>query len=152
MSSTDNVSLGSNHICEPPIDAAFSLHGTWSVNDIFPFSNASIISKILITFVTDAGLNCSCMLCAYNTFPVVCSIKIAEPDSRFSELFSCISEFVSTVFVFTFSGVVEVSIVDHIYDSSFANDLIEIEKSMTKIMHSIDIFLKNLIIVPPFSI
>ena len=54
--------------------------------------------------------------------------------------------------LFTFSGVVEVSIVDHIYDSSFANDLIEIEKSMTKIMHSIDIFLKNLIIVPPFSI
>ena len=37
---------------------------------------------MLITFVTEAGLNCSCSFFEYKTLPVDCSIKIAYSDSR----------------------------------------------------------------------
>ena len=50
-----------------------------------------------MTFVTLAGLNFSCELCSYKTCPVVCSIKIAEADSKFNELFLTGSELDSTV-------------------------------------------------------
>ena len=55
------------------------------------------MSKILITLVTDAGRNCSCALWEYNTWPVVCSIKIALPDSNERLLLSFTSELVSLI-------------------------------------------------------
>ena len=60
------------------MEAAFSLQGTESVRDIFPESNASTMRRILITLVTEAGLNCSCILWAYKILPEDCSIKIAQ--------------------------------------------------------------------------
>ena len=83
ISSTVKVSLGSSQICEPPIEEAFSLQGTWSVKEICPESKASMINKMLITLVTEAGLNFSCILCSYKTWPVACSISTADSDSKF---------------------------------------------------------------------
>ena len=90
ISSTDKVSLGSSQIWEPPIEAAFSEHGTESVKEIFWFEIASIIRRMLITLVTEAGRNCSWMLWLYKIWPVFCSIKIALPHSKLRELFSSV--------------------------------------------------------------
>ena len=66
ISSTVSVSLGSSHICEPPIERAVSEQLIVSVYDKFPLSICSIINNMLIIFVTDAGRSCSCELCEYN--------------------------------------------------------------------------------------
>ncbi len=58
-SSTVIVSPTSSHICDPPMETALSDAETESVKDIFPLSIASRISSMLITFVTDAGEQCS---------------------------------------------------------------------------------------------
>ena len=90
ISFTLNVSVVSSQICEPPILAALVLHGIWVSSEILPESKASIISKRLITFVTLAGCNFSWILCSYNICPLFCSIKIAEAESKFKKLPSCI--------------------------------------------------------------
>ena len=41
--------------------------------------------------MTEAGLNCSWILWAYNILPEDCSIKIADADSKFKELLSVTS-------------------------------------------------------------
>ena len=88
ISSTVSVSFVSSHIWEPPIDLAFSEHGICSVYESLPLSICSIIKRMLIIFVTEAGRNFSWLLWEYKTWPVDCSIKIAEPLSRFKELLS----------------------------------------------------------------
>ncbi|MNV95936.1 hypothetical protein D3C71_1908840 [compost metagenome] len=55
ISSTVISSPGSRKICEPPMDAAYSLVRTLSVNCSFPSSSASTVSSIVIIFVMLAG-------------------------------------------------------------------------------------------------
>ena len=44
-----------SHICEPPFEAAEAEAVTVSLSDIFPLSSASVTSKRVIIFVTEAG-------------------------------------------------------------------------------------------------
>ena len=83
ISSTVRVSVVVSQTWDPPIELAFWLHGTLSVNCICPESRASIISKRDIILVTLAGLSFSWILCSYKTCPESWSIRIADADCRF---------------------------------------------------------------------
>ena len=83
------------------------MQGILSSNFILPESKASIISKRLITLVTLAGRNFSCIFKSYITFPELCSIKHAEAHVSASGLSFIVSSFSSSMaavsFVFSFS-------------------------------------------------
>ena len=62
----------------PPKEAALSDAITVSSSEISPFSIASTMSSMVITFVTLAGAMRSCAFFSYITSPLCFSIKTAE--------------------------------------------------------------------------
>ena len=79
------------NICEPPMEDARVLAVTLSSHFRLPASIASMTSRSVMIFVTDAGGMASSAFCSYRTCPVAASIRIAPRQSNGSGFCTSVS-------------------------------------------------------------